>query len=152
MNLRSVWKVPVYCAVSSWISFYLTVYLGRFFYVVQTVAEDGTIHVSADPVRSTIFSVVLFLAVFLLGGLWFFRNMTKAEIALSAGIASVLYLLLVLAQLLLPPLAGNLLLAISIFQDFVSHPTSLLFKLTGQLPLSAILGSFTPLLFVPFGK
>lgn len=153
MNLRSVWKVPVYCAAAGCVSFYLLAHLGRFLYVVQTVGEDGSVYGAVDPVRSAIVTVVLFLAVILLGGLWFFRSITKAEIALSAGITSALYLLLVLVQLFLPPTMNSLLsISISIFQNFVSFPTSILLKLTGRLPLSAILGSFAPLLFIPFGR
>lgn len=41
MQAKNLWKVPVYCAVSSWISFYATVYLGRFFFVVQEMGAEG---------------------------------------------------------------------------------------------------------------
>ena len=45
---------------------------------------DGAVEVSVDPLRSTLFQGVLFLAILLLGGLWAFRSMTKLEIAASA--------------------------------------------------------------------
>ena len=86
IQAKTLWKVPVYCAVASWISSYATVYLGRFFFVVQEMGADGVIQVSADPIRSAIFNGVLFLIVLFVGGLWAFRNMTKKEIAVSAAI------------------------------------------------------------------
>ena len=66
MQAKNLWKVPVYCAVASWISFYATVYLGRFFFVVQEIDANGVIQVSADPIRSAIFNGVLFLVVLFL--------------------------------------------------------------------------------------
>ena len=99
MRLRTLWRVPVYCLIASWISFYATVYLARFFFVVKSVGADGVTNVSADPVRSTIFHAVLFLAVLLIGGLWAFRSMTRAEIAVSAAIMTAVYLSVVLFQL-----------------------------------------------------
>ena len=68
VRIQTLWKVPVYCAVASWISFYLTVYLGGFFFTVKTVGADGITQVSADPIRSAIFHAALFLIVLLVGG------------------------------------------------------------------------------------
>ena len=153
MKIRpnTLWKVPVYCAVASWISFYLTAYLGGFFFTVKTVDADGIIHLSTDPVRTVIFEVILFWVVLLVGGLWVFRTMTKAEIALSAGIASAMYLLIVLAQLFWDiPVQTNLFLAY--FQNWTGILASYLMKLTKVLPLSVIASSFAPLLFIPFGR
>ena len=55
-----------------------------------------------DPLRSTLFQGVLFLAILLLGGLWAFRSMTKLEIAASAALISAVYLVVILLQLYLP--------------------------------------------------
>ena len=152
VRVRTLWKVPVYCMIASWVSFYLTVYLGGFFYTVQTVGADGIIEVSADPVRSAIFNTVLFLMVLLVGGLWAFRSMTKKEIALSAGIAAGIYLLIVLAQIYVQnfPLSWSVKLAY--IQTWTSVPSSYLLKLTDNLTLSSIVSAFAPLLFIPFGR
>ena len=150
IRMKTLWKVPVYCCVASWISFYLTVYLGRFFFVVQEEGADGVIQVSADPVRSAIFSGVLFLLVLLVGGLWAFRKMTKKEIAVSAAIASSVYLLIVLCQLMINDFPVSLIL--SYIQNWISAPCSFLFSLTDNLTVSGILSSFAPLLFIPFGR
>ncbi len=154
MNVRihTLWKVPVFCAVSSWIGFYLTVYLGGFFFTVKTMGSDGIIQLYADPARSAVFHGVLFVATLLTGGLWAFRSMTKAEIVVSSAIASAIYLAIVLAQLCVPdfPLSRSIFLAY--FQNWTGSLSSLLMKLTGNLSLSVILSSFAPLLFIPFGR
>ena len=151
IRTRTLWKVPVFCMAASWISFYVTVYIGGFFFTAQTVQPDGSIMLSADPVRSAIFNGALFLIVLLAGGLWAFRSMTKKEISASAGIASAMYLLIVLAQLFLPgfPLSASVLLAY--IQNWTAILASFLLRLTDNLPLSTILSAFAPLLFIPFG-
>ena len=83
---QTLWRVPVFCAVASAVSFFLTVYLGRFFFVVETTGADGVPVISADPLRSALFNGVLFVLVLLAGGLLVFRSMTRREIAASAAI------------------------------------------------------------------
>ena len=150
LQAKKLWKVPVYCAVASRISFYATVYLGRFFFVVQEMGADGVIQVSADPIRSAIFNGVLFLIVLFVGGLWAFRNMTKKEIAVSAAIMTAVYLLLDLAQIVAPNYSTSLFFAY--IQNWNAIPASCLFSLTDNLTASAIISSFSPLLFILFGR
>ena len=152
MRLRTLWRVPVYCLIASWISFYATVYLARFFFVVKSVGADGVTNVSADPVRSTIFHAVLFLAVLLIGGLWAFRSMTRAEIAVSAAIMTAVYLSVVLFQLNLPDFSLSWGLTLAKFQNWSGIASSLLMRLTDQLNFSVIAASFVRLLFIPFGQ
>ena len=152
LRMQTLWKVPVFCAISGWISFYITVYLGGFFFTVQTMDADGVIHLSADPVRSAIFHGVLFLLVLLIGGILVFRSMTKAEVAVSAGIASGIYLLIVLAQLYLPNFPLSLSIKLAYIQNWTGILSSFLLKLTDNLTVAAILSSFGPLLFIPFGR
>lgn len=149
---QTLWRVPVYCLVASWLSFYATVYLGRFFFVVTTVGEDGVVVGSIDQVRSGIFNGALFLIVLLLGGLWAFRSMTRVEIAVSAGIMTIFYLILVGLQLALPQFPGSLIFHVATIQNWTGVLTSLLFKVTGQPTLSAVLACLAPLLFIPFGR
>jgi len=152
IRLRTLWRVPVFCLAASWVSFYITVYLGGFFFIVQTVGADGIIQISADPLRSALFSAATFLLVLLTGGLWAFRSMTRAEISLSAGIASAFYLILVLAQLLMPNSPLSLSITLSHIQTWPGDLSSFLLRLTGNFPFSVIASSFAPLLFIPFGK
>lgn len=150
LRIKTLWKVPVYCIIASWISFYVTVYLGGFFFAEQAVDAEGVIHLSADPVRSAVFHGVLFLMILFTGGLWAFRSMTKKEIAVSATIMCVIYLLIDLVQIMTPYFSTSLIFAY--IQNWTSTPASILFSLTDNLPSSAILSSFAPLLFIPFGK
>ena len=152
MKLRpgTLWRVPVFCIIASWLSYYITIY-GGFLYVVRTTGADGAVEVSVDPLRSTIFQGVLFLAILLLGGLWAFRSMTKLEIAASAALISAVYLVVILLQLYLPgfPLALSVWLAP--FQNWKGILSSLLLRFMNfHLALAA--SAFAPFLFVPFGR
>ena len=152
VRIRTLWKVPVYCVVASWISFYLTVYLGSFFFTVKTVGADGVTQVSADPIRSAIFNMALFLIVLLIGGLWAFRSMSKAEIAVSSAITSGIYLLIALAQLYILNFPLSLSVTLAYIQNWTGTVSSFLLKLTDNLTVSVILSSFSPMLFILFGR
>ena len=145
MNLRpqTLWRVPVYCILSGLVSYYLTVYVGGFFFRSEN---------SIDPLRSALFSGVLFLLILFAGGLWFFRAMTKAELAVSAGIASAIFLAIALAQLYLPGFPLTLSFRLAIIQNWIATMASLFQKLTGRFTLSVILSNFAPLLYIPFGR
>lgn len=152
VRIQTLWKVPVYCAAASWISFYLTVYLGGPFFIVRTVGADGVTQSSIDPLRSAIFDAALFLIVLLVGGLWVFRSMSKAEIGVSAGIAAGIYLLIVLAQLYISDFPLSLSMTLAYIQNWTGTLSSFLMKLTDNFSISVILSSFAPLLFLPFGR
>ena len=149
---QTLWRVPVFCAVASAVSFFLTVYLGRFFFVVETTGADGVPVISADPLRSALFNGVLFVLVLLAGGLLVFRSMTRREIAASAALFAGIDLVLCLLQLLAPDLRSPLLVPVALIQNWTAVPTSALYHLTGHLPVSALVACFSPFLFVPFGK
>lgn len=148
---RMLWKVPAFCLAASWLSYYLTIYLGHFVFVVMETGADGTVRVSVDPLRSFLFHGVLLLAIVLAGGLWFFRGMTRKEIALSAGILTAMYLAVTLAELV-PGFPLEWSVRLVPFYNWTAPLSSLLFRLTGQLTLSAVLTDFMPLLFPIFGK
>ena len=152
MKLRpgTLWRVPVFCIIASWLSYYITIY-GGFFYVVRTTGADGAVEVSVDPLRSTIFQGVLFLAILLLGGLWAFRSMTKLEIAASAALISAVYLVVLLLQLYLPGFPPALSVWLAPFQNWKGILSSLLLRFMNfHLALAA--SAFAPFLFVPFGR
>ena len=152
MKLRpgTLWRVPVFCIIASWLSYYITIY-GGFLYVVRTTGADGAVEVSVDPLRSTLFQGVLFLAILLLGGLWAFRSMTKLEIAASAALISALYLVVLLLQLYLPGFPPALSVWLAPFQNWKGILSSLLLRFMNfHLALAA--SAFAPFLFVPFGR
>ena len=153
VRAKTLWRVPMFCTIASWLTYYITIYLGGFFFVVQTQGADGAVEVSADPVRTAVFTGVLFLAVLLAGGLWAFRSMTKAEIACSAAILSAIYLVIILLQLFLPGFPLALSLRLVPFQNWSTLLSSIVGKLIGgTFPLSLLLSVLTPFLFVPFGR
>lgn len=149
---KTLWRIPVYCMVSGLISFYLTAYIGGFFFTVKTVDADGIINLSADPTRSLIFHGVLFAAILLLGGLWFFRDMNRKELAVSAAMASALYLILALGQIYVPDLLRSLAVPLAMIQNWNAFVSSLLIQITSNITLSALLSNLAPFLFVFFGK
>ena len=147
---RTLWRVPVFCIIASWLSYYITIY-GGFLYVVRTTGADGAVQVSVDPLRSTLFQGVLFLAILLLGGLWAFRSMTKLEIAASAALISAVYLVVILLQLYLPGFPPALSVWLAPFQNWKGILSSLLLRFMNfHLALAA--SAFAPFLFVPFGR
>lgn len=152
MNVRvnTLWRVPVFYLCASWISFYLTVYLGVL-YLVKTTGADGVTEVSVDPIRSTIFDLVLLLAVLLLGGLWAFRGMTKLEIFFSAAILVAVYVLINLLEMFFD-VPASLGITLAKFQNLNGMISSFLLRLTDHLELSVLISDLTPFLFIPFGK
>ena len=150
IRLHTLWRVPVYCLISSYVSFYVTAYLGSAFFVVRTEGADGVTNVSGDPVRSAIFDAVLFLIVLALGGLWAFRSMTRVEIAASAGIISVVYLAVVVLALAVPTVPIPFVVQMGML--FNGAVSSWLLRLTDHVAFSTIAACFAPLLFIPFGR
>lgn len=87
---RSWWKVPLYCMVASWICFQIEIrLLGR--WAIATL-PDGSI--SSDNTRWVFMSGLLFLVVVCVGGLLFFRKMSRKEIFCSASVMVVLNIVL----------------------------------------------------------
>lgn len=154
MRLRTntLWRIPVFCIVSSWISYYITVYIGGFIFTVQTVGADGITELSVDPLRSALFNGLLFVIILLLGGLWAFRSMTKAEIAVSAAIISIIYLVVALAQLYISSFPLSLSVKLASIQNWTGTLASFLLKLTDNFQFSVLLSNLAPFLFIPFGK
>ncbi len=138
----------MYYLLSSCISFYLLVWLYSLFCITKTVDANGVTHVSANPVSSTLVGMAVLLGVLLIGGFWLCRSMTRREVAVSAGILSVIYVLWVLSEILFPGWDTST-LAISAM-NLNAVVSSLLYRLTGHFELSSLLACFIPLLFVLF--
>ena len=139
------WKVPVYCLAASWLCFQLEVrILGRFAIVTL---PDGTI--TSDPVRWMILSGVLFAAVLAAGGLYFFRNMSRRERALSA---TVMLGINIVFGLLAYQLQGMFAIYWAEFSEWSSILNQVLFRLGLNQWLSAGITWCAPYLFVLFGK
>jgi len=143
---KQLWKVPVFCIVCGFVCLFLTLSIGGFFFREKTVMEDGITKLSINGTRSAIWSGFLFAAGLLAGGLWAFRSMTKAELALSAAIITAVYCVLYAMHL---PGVSTLYMG---FTGWITNLYTVLHQLTKQSDLSQWLSCLAPLLFIPFGK
>lgn len=153
MKIRKavLWRLPVYFLAASWISYYLTVYIGGFFFTVRTVGADGVTELSADPVRSTLFHGAVLFLVLIVARVWALRGMTRKEIALSAAITAGLYFAVVLAQLVVVGWPLSLGMMLAKFQNLTGSVSSWLLMLTDQFEFSVLASCLTPFLFVLTG-
>ena len=153
MRRCTLWRVPVYCVIASILSYYMTIALS-FLYIDTDVSVDaeGAIETMINPVRSATMDGTIFLAVLLVGGFWFFRSMTRKEIAISAAIMSAIYLVFVIWEIWLAT-PFPLWLAIIQVQNWISHLAFVLIRLPeSSILLCTFLPCFAPFLFVLFGK
>lgn len=150
MRKNTLFTVPLFCIAAGFLSFYLIVYgVGRFAVVT---APDGSIY--ADTGRELLIYGCIFAASLIIGGLLLFSRLTKKEIAISATIVVVYQLVIILLQTFLSP-TGNLAVTLSylgMVNEWSTFVPLALYHLTGGLLLSAMLGAFTPYVFVLFGK
>lgn len=145
------WKVPLFCIVASMIAFNAVVFLiGRFTIVTL---PDGTI--TSDNTRVLLVYGAIFIVTLIVGGMVFFRNMTRKEIFFSASIIVAISLIMDLTQwafnLTTGPGAVFFMYASQIF-EWSSIVPQLLYRVNENLWFGAFIGSLTPYLFIPFGK
>ena len=143
---RSWWKVPLYCTLACWICFQLEVRLGARFLV--SVSPDGT--ASMNETGWILLSVLLFLAVVCIGGLLFFRRMTRREVLYSA---TVLAALNVVFGLLAYKIQGIFSIYVSEFTSWDSIFSDLLYRVTQNPWVTAIVNwILPPYIFVLSGQ
>lgn len=151
MNQTTWYKVPLYCIVSSIIVWYLTVWiLGRFTLVTL---PDGTITV--DSTRSLILYGFTFLVVVCVGGLAFFRKLTKMEIFFSASIWVVCQLGILLVEWIIggsQGVSGIIFLWLAKIFEWSNLINQVLFSITDNLWFASIVQAFAPYIFLLFGK
>ena len=143
---RSWWKAPLYCTLASWLCFQLEVRLGARFLV--SVSPDGT--ASMNETGWTLLSILLFLAVVCIGGLLFFRRMTRREVLCSA---TVLAALNVVFGLLAYKMQGMFAIYVSEFTSWDSIFSDLLYRVMQNPWVTAIVNwILPPYIFVLFGQ
>lgn len=135
-RISRLWKVPVFCLAAGFLSFYANVFLVSRFAVVQL--PDGSL--TANPTLTTLFSA-LFLILSLVLGNHLLRNMTPKERFLSALI-QVVFLLVSLPSAMLSTYATE-------WSRLIDR---IVFAMTDNIYLTAILSCFAPLLLVPSRK
>ena len=142
---HSWWKVPAYCILAGWVCFQLMVrVLGRFALVTL---PDGTI--TSDNTRWMLLSGLVFVAAVVVGGLVFFRRMTRRELLCSASVMVALNAVGGLIAYKTSSTFSFFWMEIGEWSSFVSQ---LLFRMNVNEWVSAAITWAVPLLFVLFGK
>lgn len=146
---NTLFTVPLYCIAAGLICFYLVVYGVARFAVVTL--PDGSL--ASDKGRVLLIYGLLMAAALAIGRR-LFRRMTRKEIAVSASIMAAFQLITILLEAILSPTDS---LALTFFYlsmpgEWAAFIPLLLYRLTGSELFSAVIGSFSPFLFVLFGK
>lgn len=142
---KSWWKVPLYCLAAGWICFELEVrLLGRFAIVTL---PDGSI--TSDNTRWIIMCGILFVITIAVGGLFFFRRMSRQELFVSA---SVMVALNAVCSLIAYKTNGTFSFYWAELTEWSSFVPQLLYRLQINEWISAILTWALPYLFLLFGK
>jgi len=149
MVKRVWWKVPLYCVIAGFISWYLMVgYIGR---LAIVKLPDGTI--TSNNNIWMLLSGILFVVVLLLGGLLFFRKMTRKELLYSATVMFVLNAIMGIVSYLLP--SSSITFFFVEIAEWYSFIPQLFYKLGGTSAIAwigSVVGWATVYLFVLFGK
>ena len=147
---NTLFTVPLYCVAAGLICFFIIVYgVGRFAVVTQ---PDGSL--ASDEGRVLLLYGLVLAASLAVGGPLLFSRLTKKEIAVSATVMVVFRLVTLLLEALLSP-TGSLAVTFSYLAmpgEWYTFIPLLLYRLTGSFLLSAVLGAFTPYIFILFGK
>lgn len=140
------WKIPLYSVAAGFASYWIMLgVVGRFVYVRL---PDGT--VSSNDMLWMISSAVLFVAALLIGGLVFFRKMTRNELFYSATAMLILNIVMAILSSLLPHSKISLLIVYT--REWYGVVVDLLLK-TGLNNWIVIAISWASVyLFILFGK
>lgn len=148
---KNLWKVPLFCILAGVLASNVAVYLiGRFMIVIH---PDGTI--TSDNTRILIGYGAIFIVTLIVGGMVFFRNMTRKEIFFSASIIVGFGLLMNVIQWAFNLTTGTgalFFVYTSQIFEWSSIVALLLFRVIENTWLGVFIGSLTPYLFILFGK
>ena len=148
-RISQLWKVPVFCVAAGYLGFYLSVY--AYSALAITVRPDGT--ATFNDLVGNLLLAALFLITLAIG-YFLFRKLTKVEILLSAGITSLIMLILQLIQLFFNGSAFDL--KFGMILVYLTQWSSIISQLCYLIRKNAWVGAFVvclaPFVFVPFGK
>jgi hypothetical protein len=153
MNIqkKSLWNVPLFCVISGIVVYILSVQI--LFPMAIVRLPDGV--VTSNNTLVLIIYGAIFVVTLLIGGLVFFRNMTRKELVLSASIVVLYGAILLFIQWAFRLRTGPAVLPmIYLFRPFewCSFVSQIFFKISDNLWLGAAVEVLTPYLFVLFGK
>lgn len=151
IRINTLWKVPAFCVVAGFFTYSMAFYGLRKLAIVSL--PDGS--VAMDDTRVLLLYGALFVGTVLLGGLVFFRHMTRKELLLSASIVALYRVVLLLVQWSLRDTAGpSTIWMLYLLRPFewCSFLSQVGFMVRNAHWISIILEVLSPYLFVSFGK
>lgn len=143
---RVWWKVPLYSMLSGYAAYWFM--LGVIGPIAYKKLPDGT--VSSNDALWMLASGAVFVAVVLIGGLLFFRRMTRRELLCSATVMFFLDVALAILSLVLPQSGVPLLRVYT--REWYGFVTGLLSRLGLNNWIGAVIGWSCVYLLVLFGK
>jgi len=143
---KSWWKVPLYCILASWIDFQLQIRFSARWAIVTL--PDGTS--SLDSTRFMIISGIIFVITVLIGGIFFFRKMTRRELFCSASVLAVINVVFGLTANKMQGVFALYYSKLTGWNDFISNLLLLITQNTWII--AVIVWLLPPYIFVLFGK
>ena len=144
------WQIPLYSLAASFLSFHLKIRLGVRF--AADTLPDGS--VSINDTRWAILSGCVFLVLLLLGGLLFFRRMTRRAVFCSAAVMAAVNCIGSLTACFTQrtPLGAAFAIYFSELTDWSTVASEILHMFFPYPWLCAVLDWTAPFLLVFFGR
>lgn len=153
LKVSKIWDLPVFCAIAGIISFVLEVSLLSRFAIVETIAEDGTRTVTADPVKNLLISALIFAAVLAAAGIGVARKLDRKSVFFSGLIMAGYRLALTIlgAVGVTGSLAATVATA-SLLTNWSNFVSLGLLQLGTPLPVISVVFCAVPFLFLIFAR
>ena len=143
---RVWWKIPLYSVIAGFVSWWLMVsYIGR---LAIVKLPDGTI--TSNQTVWSLLSGGVFILVLLIGGLIFFRKMTKKELLCSATVMFIFHIIMTSFSFLFP--LSSITMFFLEIREWYSIVTWLIAMAGLNNWLGVVISGACVYLFVLFGK
>lgn len=140
------WKIPLYSVIAGFVSWWLMVsYIGR---LAIVKLPDGTI--TSNQTVWSLLSGGVFIIVLLIGGLIFFRKMTKKELLCSATVMFIFHIIMTSFSFLFP--LSSITMFFLEIREWYSIVTWLIAMAGLNNWLGVVISGACVYLFVLFGK
>lgn len=143
---RVWWKIPLYSVIAGFVSWWLMVsYIGR---LAIVKLPDGAI--TSNQTVWSLLSGGVFIIVLLIGGLIFFRKMTKKELLCSATVMFIFHIIMTSFSFLFP--LSSITMFFLEIREWYSIVTWLIAMAGLNNWLGVVISGACVYLFVLFGK
>ena len=153
LKVSKIWDLPVFCAIAGIISFVLEVSLLSRFAIVETIAEDGTRTVTADPVKNILISALIFAAVLAAAGIGVARKLDRKSVFFSALIMAGYRLALTILGMVAP--TGSLALTAataSLLTNWSTFVSQVLLRMDLPMGIISVFFCAVPFVFLLFTR